>query len=147
MSAFVRKRTIFDGDGKGKKTGRKALIPCTFVANEDYDAMAFDKDDPIFSLSKPVPVEDRVLSPNCSYCGDKFGHRADKHFCEFCGLQICKSCKRKRRFPMSATAYGAQRSFGDACRMCVKKLFIREMVIESWKDYDALQPTIRAKQK
>ena len=31
--------------------------------------------------------------------------------------------------------------------MCVKKLFVREMVIESWKDYDALQPTIRAKEK
>ena len=84
MSAFVRKRTIFEGEGQVKNVGRKALIPCTFVANEDYDAIIFDKDDPIFSLSKPV--QEKILSPNCSYCGEKFGHRADKHFCEFCGL-------------------------------------------------------------
>ena len=95
---------VFETDDK---LDQKSLIPQTFVANEDHEAIIFDKNDEIFGLSKPVSKQ--IPSQNCSYCNDTIGRRTEKHFCEFCGLQMCKNCKRERRFPMSATAHGAQK--------------------------------------
>ena len=115
--------SIFRCDSQAPQAQNPLLTPCSFVANEAYSAMVYDVNDPIFDLSKPVGR--KILSTNCSYCSYKCD-RNDMHFCEFCGTQICRLCKKTRRFPQSCPK---ERMFGAACKMCVKKLYIREMVL------------------
>lgn len=99
-----RKTTMFDKEACSKE-GKSQLIPCTFVADEDHEGMLFDKNDEIFTLSKAT--RKKILTHKCSYCTKSIGKRAEQHFCEFCGLQICQNCKRERRFPSQTTQFTA----------------------------------------
>ena len=124
ITNMKKEASIFRSDSHvGGNTPQQSLAPCSFVANEEYCCMVYDENDPIFFLSKPI--DRKILSTNCSYCTEKCD-RNDMHFCEFCGQQICKKCKKTRRFPKSKPC---KKMFGAACKMCVKKLVIRDMTI------------------
>ena len=122
------------------------MIPDNFVGNDEGEEYIFDRNDEIFTLSMPT-TKQRIPTNNCSFCKKEFNKRAERHFCEFCALQMCTACKRERRFPMVAAKYAAQRARGKCCKMCVKKFDIRAMINSAEADHEKLRPVIEEKLK
>ena len=101
-----------------------AIYPKVFVAKgQEY---VFKKKDPIFSLSRGVA---RGLQTEvCFYCREAFRSERYRHWCDFCGQNMCLKCSRYRHFEI-AEPDGHNR--GEIDLLCLKKFHIRDMVLSA----------------
>ncbi|TNV86584.1 hypothetical protein FGO68_gene4939 [Halteria grandinella] len=100
--------------------------------------------DPIFSLSKPVPHRTKASSGACMCCSQAFKNLKAVAYCEFCGWHVCRACLVKQRpFPMQGdNVKEVVKQRGTICMVCDRKHYIKDSLQATLDTIEANQTII-----